>query len=293
MTLLSIVVPIRNMSGRLDPLYLWVQSALKANCEVILIHDFLEPATENEILEFQNKIANRKLIFRSGVFNSPGLARNEGLAIASGEFVAFWDSDDVPDVANFIHMTNQCKARECDIGIGSFGTQVENNKALRKYEIGLQDTLNKVAIYPGLWRMVFKRSKLEGVHFSELLLAEDQLFLACFFQEDRRIYFAQESVYSYVVAQLGGLTTSRRNIEDLCEAIERIRTLNQNKNLVANPVFSRTLIIRISLTLLKLGTFTQKLFSLGLLTKIFFTHLPSSVRIWYEVAKFKHAERQL
>ena len=293
MTLLTIVTPIRDMGGKLGPLFSWVKDALDRECEVILIHDYQDEQTEIEISNFYSQNKNRKLIFLSAVYNSPGLARNAGLAVASGEFISFWDSDDLPNVTKYIEMATYCSLNKYEIGIGGFRTQSEDGKSLTEYPTSEQNTLNRIAIYPGLWRIIFKKTVIGNIKFSELLLAEDQLFFASINPEDKNLYFFHEIVYTYTVARSGGLTDSRKNLVDLPKAARKIQLLTDSIYSDYNPLFKRTLLIRIAITMLKRGSRDQKLLSSTILGKLLLKHLPSSLQILNQIAKFKLSENKL
>ena len=52
MKLLTAIVPIHKMAGRLDDLESWVREALELDIQVILIHDFGDAETEKELINF-------------------------------------------------------------------------------------------------------------------------------------------------------------------------------------------------------------------------------------------------
>lgn len=287
MTLLSIVVPIRDMGGRLDPLFEWVKTALKNGCEVVLVHDYADSTTELELTSFVKTESANNLVYLSGSFNSPGLARNEGMARVSGEFVAFWDSDDLPDVKEMLQLAQQCKDSCYDIGIGGFLTLDEDNQVLNVFTTSFQSSIEKIAMYPGLWRMVFKASILANVRFSNLLLAEDQLFLAMTHPAKRKILFSDSIVYRYKVKQKGALTTNKQNTRDLVTALQKFTFLLRDQSYKPDLRFILALFVKNSLTVMKAGNNQDRIRVLILFNKVALRYLPSVVVIFAAVVNLK------
>lgn len=290
MTLLSVVVPIRDMAGKLGPLFYWVDEALSLDCEIVLVHDFFDERTEDELVEFVTLRQDKKVKYISSTFNSPGLARNAGLGETTGEFIVFWDSDDFPQVREALKIANECQMTNSDIGIGSFRTCKETGEILRNYPINSQNNLARIAIYPGLWRIIFRASILQNIRFTNLLLAEDQIFLAELKPAEKKILFAEDLVYVYTLSREGSLTSVDMNLADLISALfilkNRIR-LNKNRNSIE---FELTLLIRNSVTVIKNGTRQQKIQVLQLIEKVIVRHPIYLLRIIFMILVFKLKE---
>ena len=102
MTRISVIIPIHN-SGR----YLanTLNNYMKQNCkdiEFILVDDGSQDDSLRICKEYEKRNANIKVMsqFNRGV----SAARNLGLGLASGEYVAFLDSDDYIDSEMFSSM---------------------------------------------------------------------------------------------------------------------------------------------------------------------------------------------
>jgi glycosyltransferase involved in cell wall biosynthesis len=291
MTLLSVVVPIREMAGKLTPLFEWVKIALNYGCEVILIHDFADSRTEDELSKFVSLHSSDRLIFVSTSLNSPGLARNEGIMRISGDYVAFWDSDDLPDVIKIVHVAQECKNTDFEIGIGGFLILDESNRVLNRYPTSSQDCLQKIAMYPGLWRMVFKSSIVKNVKFTDLLLAEDQIFLAMLKPAQKRIMFSDQIVYGYVAKREGALTTRRMNISDLIQAVGFLTVLLKDGSYKPDFEFNLALAVKNCLTVLKIGTNLQRIKAISILHRILLRHFASAIGVVFLIIRFKRKEK--
>ena len=93
--LLSVIVPVARMSGRLALMQSWLTSISNLDTvEVIVVHDKQDEETSRELREILNSVNSDRCILIEEFVNSPGLARNLGLKAASGIWVIFADSDD-------------------------------------------------------------------------------------------------------------------------------------------------------------------------------------------------------
>jgi hypothetical protein len=209
----------------------------------------------------------------------------------SGDYVAFWDSDDLPDVIKIVHVARECKNTDFEIGIGGFLTLDESNRVLNLYPTSLQDSLQKIAMHPGLWRMVFKSSIVKNVKFTNLLLAEDQIFLAMLKPAQKRIMFSDQIVYGYVVKREGALTTRRINTSDLIEAVQCLTVLLGDESYKPDLEFNLVLVVKNCLTVLKIGTNRQRIKAALILHRILLRHLTSAIDVVFLIIRFKRKEK--
>ncbi len=290
MSLLSIVVPIRDMGGMLGPLFDWAKVALSLDCEVILVHDYLEAETEKELRAFVNSNQYQKLFLISSTFNSPGLARNAGLSLVTGEYVAFWDSDDIPNVRKVVEFVQNCHVKQIEIGIGSFQTRDQDGNYLKTYSTSLQNSLPKIAMNPGLWRMVFKKTILKDTLFNNLKLAEDQVFLASLSPAEKTVLYNEEIVYIYTVLRQGSLTSKKSNVSDLNQAIKMLINQIQSTQNIENLRFSLALIIKNSLTVIKIGSNKDRIIVFLHACKPILRNLRISSQVALIILRFKRGE---
>jgi glycosyltransferase involved in cell wall biosynthesis len=216
---LTIVTPVALMAGRLQNLQKWIATIDALSVEVILIHDKKDEQTGIELRKMVQKFNDSKVIIIEGMYGGPGLARNAGLALAKGEWVCFWDSDDLPEVEDFFRMVKVADLSGAECAVGGF-TTVHDVTGKSKSHALTEKYLDEIAINPGIWRFAFRRSTLEGLYFSNLLMAEDQLFLASFRIPSRKIEIYSKSVYQYFVGENFHLTTRKEALSDLPNAIK-------------------------------------------------------------------------
>ena len=209
--ILSVVVPISKMSGRLFHLSSWLKDIEFQDCEVILVHDINDADTAPELEELMLSLANPNLRLFSGHWGNPGGPRNHGLSRAQGEWVAFWDSDDLPKVLDVL--ANLKDSSEFDLLVGSF--QVIDSVTGKVASTVLAEDIHDIYFNPGIWRMAFKAEILKGIVFPELSMGEDQVFLLTLKLYNLNVKLSNVIFYRYFRNNPKQLTTQPSAIIDL------------------------------------------------------------------------------
>jgi glycosyltransferase involved in cell wall biosynthesis len=195
---ISIVVPIKNMEGRLTNLVRWLINAVENNLEVVLVFDGCEDQTESELeslgfLESQNL----KFLRTSGV--GPGEARNAGLRAASRKWVVFWDSDDVGNVSALQEIVSTLMNSETQLCICQYQLAPYGDRTSELELISGPLSLNAEAAFftPAIWRMIFNREFVKDCSFGRMNMGEDQVFIADVISKEPTIQFIDLSLYIY------------------------------------------------------------------------------------------------
>ena len=209
--LVSVVVPVHEMAGRLSGLE---QSIGKAHdealpIEFILVQDGDDVGTSDELKHLAMKYRVRVL---QTVVNSPGLTRNLGLDAASALWIAFWDSDDRGNPSNLIAAVRSSPS-SANVVIGSFEWCDSAGAILKSYPC--EESLEKVAINPGIWRFVFKHDYLANRRFRPFKMGEDQLFIADLALKEEEIHYSPLIIYKYTQNNGNQLTKQRSAIQDI------------------------------------------------------------------------------
>lgn len=223
----AVIVPIGESDGQLHELSHWMPQAVKLGFQIILVHDYLNPAIFarlNEIcegVELQSKIMNIR-----GSFGSPGAARNAGLSHVTAEWIAFWDSDDLPNCENFVQMVAEAEVNTCDVACGAFTKfDLMTNTPISSYKN--IKCLNYTLPNPGLWRFAFKKSVIENRKFPDLSMGEDLVFLGNLGLESKQILFSQLEVYRYYCGSKYQLTNQKNSRKSMIDAITHLALIAQ------------------------------------------------------------------
>lgn len=113
MLLISVIVPIYNVDKYLESCIRSIINQTYYNLEIILVDDGSTDNSGKIIDEYAQKDSRIKVIHQKnkGVSN----ARNNGLAIANGDYIIFLDSDDIFDLTMLEKLLN--KATQCNTDI--------------------------------------------------------------------------------------------------------------------------------------------------------------------------------
>ena len=215
---LTIVVPVRDMSGKLGNLRSWLGKQALDSLEIIIVEDKDDAATSLELIELVDAINSPRIKLISGKFGSPGLSRNAGKEVAGGKWIAFWDADDTgyPDVA--LKEIGELGDRSTnDLLVFSFDIRDwTTHEILSKKPIDSQNgSLSTILDYPGIWRMCFRTDLIKDLYFPSYRMAEDQVFFARVINKAPNIKFLDPILYSYFKNVPGQLTRSIKAISDL------------------------------------------------------------------------------
>jgi glycosyltransferase involved in cell wall biosynthesis len=218
------------MAGKLDFFKSWVIQAQLHSIFLVIVHDWRDENTESELIAFLATIDSDRFVFLSSEYGSPGSARNAGMKIMKGQWLTFWDSDDLPDLENVMRAIRQSQIGD-EVLVGSFQRIDSACKVLSSESMDL-DWRKSVARNPGLWRMIFRKEIVGQVAFTNSLMAEDQLFLIKYRIFDRQIRIFNENFYSYQVMQQDQATRNRRSLLDL---IPNLISTNQEIARIQSP----------------------------------------------------------
>jgi glycosyltransferase involved in cell wall biosynthesis len=248
---ISIVVPIKNMEGRLSNLMEWLADAIKKELEVILVFDGCEDLTKSEIESHGfGEDHNLKFINTPGI--GPGGARNLGLNAATRSWVVFWDSDDVGDVAalqnTISNGTNpNTQVCICRYRIASLGL---NTTTVRLTSPTINLNIEDALLNPAVWRMIFKREFVKECKFGKMHIGEDQVFIADVLSKDPTIQFLEQTIYTYFQGLPEQLTSKKLDPKAILTSISEVKEKIPNCQKSSQQLLY-LIILKMSFTLLK------------------------------------------
>jgi glycosyltransferase involved in cell wall biosynthesis len=256
---ISIIVPITQMHGRLGELTDWLTRIDFQLIEVILVHDKQDELTGIDLNQLNEIYPKIKIIEKH--LMSAGLARNVGIEASIGNWIVFWDSDDIPHVTTLQTFVAKLKPNEIDAYIYNY--QLNNQGFITSVN---SHTIKDLAINPGIWRMIFSRKLIANITFPSFPLGEDQFFLAQLELPIRRVQFNDECLYTYKFGVPGQASSKGSNLPKLKKSIDALEILRRQQKGVSYE-FSSILYWRQVMTLLKRGTLVMKGLSLTLILK--------------------------
>lgn len=246
---ISIILPCYNVAQYIERAINSILIQDFKDYEIIIIND---GSTDNLLQVYKDKISIKGEI-KLFSFKNQGLsqARNEGLKIAQGEYVYFFDPDDY--INQGMLSKAYLKAKEGNYDAVHFGFQTiyedqggihydraetpyvyqTNDEIIHDYLprfLGVtQQNVNSFIDlnhlwdskeFSGVWRFLYKRSVLmdNNILFPKgIKLIEDKLFNAKFFCYAKTIAVMDDVLYNYIIKEKGLMTSSLNNVKSLVE----------------------------------------------------------------------------
>ncbi|WP_459482493.1 glycosyltransferase family 2 protein [Clostridium saccharoperbutylacetonicum] len=206
----SIIVPVHNSEIYLHKCLDSLVNQSLEEIEIILINDNSTDESINILQEYKNRYPNKIILIDLKERQGPGGARNEGLNIASGQYIGFVDSDDYVEIEMFEELYNLAISGDYDMVDCCF-----ENKRVEKFALSTtENTWGKLNIekrrqliaYPGfLWSKIIKRNILIDNHirFREKVTYEDMdflpvvmLYLKSVYATDLLLYYYENNLHS-------------------------------------------------------------------------------------------------
>lgn len=201
----SVVVPVYNCELYLAYCLESILSQSYKNIEVIVINDGSKDKSDEICREYQAR--DQRIIYEYQENQGPSVARNNGLHLASGDYITFIDADDTVET-NYIKILLDClQKNNADLACcgyndinakGSFPhTDFNFNKIL-----SLQDIMLVVCKGTGgvLWGKLYKREIITNNNIfldPNIFMSEDLIFVLEYISYCKKFSETQQFLYNY------------------------------------------------------------------------------------------------
>jgi glycosyltransferase involved in cell wall biosynthesis len=207
----DVIVPVTLINGKEENLRSWIQNDIPANFKIHVIHDIQDSESGTMIGNMLHEKKHPNIFYYEGYYGSPGKTRNSVLHAIAGDWVCYWDADDLPIVEEVERMIIGAEKQKADIAIGKFAIHKFGSSRPLSTETNLPLQDDEIALSPGIWRMAFRRSNISSIRFNESLMGEDQVYLCDIDFANMEWYRHKEIVYRYFVGIPNQLTAEARN----------------------------------------------------------------------------------
>lgn len=236
---ISIIIPVYNIEKFLNKC---VDSVLKQtyhNLEIILIDDGSTDKSGAICDDYKSKDNRIKVLHQlNGGLSS---ARNAGIEIANGEYLAFIDGDDYVEPTLIETLFNACKETNADLSICSFYMEGEDGKtrieceSLANASYTNIEALELLALprqdrYVVAWNKLYKKHLFDEIRFPLNRVFEDQATVHKIFWNAKKIVTVSDKLYHYIVRDdsLSHKTNPIKYFDDLDALFERVEFYKQN-----------------------------------------------------------------
>lgn len=225
----SVIVPVYNASKTLSACLGNLVHQTLTEIELILVNDASTDQSLNILLECEQAFSDKVIIVNLEHNSGPGGARNAGLCYASGEYIGFVDSDDIPDIHMYERLYKLAVAGNYDMADGAYYNENTDTLILQTADhcSGILDADKRSDLIAGggyLWSRIFRRELFSDLQFRENTILEDMETLMLLFMRTKKLGTTREFVYKYCAAnasasKLSDPTRYQKAIVDAMRAI--------------------------------------------------------------------------
>jgi glycosyltransferase involved in cell wall biosynthesis len=230
----SIIVPIYNVEKYLPRCMDSLLNQTLEDIEIILVDDESPDGCPALCDTYSQQDSRIKIIHKKN--EGLGFARNSGLKVATGEFVAFVDSDDYVKTTMFEELYNEAKKESCDAVFCNFNkvkangevieiTEVKNKQLFSGAEdikMFLFDMIGAPPSYPkerkysmSVWHAIYSFSLIQKYKISfpseRVMISEDIIYHIHFIPKTRNIVYLPTCNYYYCENETSLTKTYRKD----------------------------------------------------------------------------------
>lgn len=220
---ISVIIPVYNVEKYLDECLRCVTAQTYTELEIVLIDDGSDDGSPRICDEWAERDGRVKVIHQEN--RGVAAARNVGLSAATGELIAFIDSDDLVHKSLLKTLYDAVTEDGTDIAVCSFerfgngdapdlysdvNGQRRAENARTELEKGTQISRSE------LWGKLYRKKVFDGVRFKEGTVYEDTAVLPYLLLNSERISILTHKLYFYRRIQSFGIMNSGISVRKLC-----------------------------------------------------------------------------
>lgn len=169
--------------------------------EIIVIDDCSKDNSYIELLNYQKNTKSDMKVLKLNKNSGPGVARNEGIKKAKGDYIIFCDSDDWYEKNSIQILIEKIKKENLEIILYDYNKIIKN----RKVKANSLEKLNLISAKEeiianaeqSLCCMCIKRSLFYNIEIPSLYNGEDVAIVPILLSKAKKITILQEALYNY------------------------------------------------------------------------------------------------
>ena len=198
---ISVIVPVYNVAGYLPQCVDSILSQDYGDLEVILIDDGSTDGSGEICDRYAAQDSRVRVIHQKN--GGAAAAKNAGLRLATGEYLAFADSDDYLEPGAYGFLMKALLETGADAAQGSFREVYRNRAEEQRISEETLEGYDYLLRFPKdfscalLWNKLYWRALFDGVFFEEGHKIDDEYFTYQGFLQPRKVVRADRIVYNY------------------------------------------------------------------------------------------------
>lgn len=219
----SVIVPVYNVEDYIEKCLKSLVNQTLDEIEIIIVND---GSTDNSETIIKKYIQNNNNKIRYVTKTNGGLsdARNYGMKFATGEYIAFLDSDDYVDVTIYEKMYNKAKQDNCDFVECDFIWKYDKKEVKDCGEIyyNKHEMLEKARVVA--WNKLIKRELIEQtkIEFPKGLRYEDVEFFYKLLPYINKFGFVKEHLIYYIQRGNSLANTQDERTKDIFTVLKNV-----------------------------------------------------------------------
>lgn len=202
---ISLIIPVYNAEEYLPRCIDSILNQSYKNLEIILVDDGSKDGSGKMCDDFALK--DPRIVVVHQLNGGASSARNHGLDIASGELIAFVDSDDFihPDMYRVLHQAlvqdnadiAQCSFINVEDSEMILPETIQQSEIIDKLEAARRISYEYPLFYIVVWNKIYRRSIFRDIRFPLSKMYEDEFLSLKLFFETNRISVVNTPLYYY------------------------------------------------------------------------------------------------
>lgn len=223
MVKVSVIIPVYNAAANLRQCLDSVCNQTLKEIEIICVDDGSTDDSFAILEEYQKRDSRMQIYKQKNQY--AGVARNNGMSHATGEYLLFWDADDFFETTACEHLYARAKAMDADICVcGGCQYHEEWNKLISAPGYLVVERLPKEEVFnrasnekyilnftnAAAWNKIFRREFIleQGLLFQPIRNGNDVYFTICSICLANRVTTLDEALVNYRISRKGGLVHS-------------------------------------------------------------------------------------
>lgn len=221
--LISVIIPVYNVAEYLSKCLDSIVNQTYKNLQIIIVNDGSTDSSLSICRDYESK--DRRITVVDKPNGGLSSARNAGLDIAEGEWVAFLDSDDWVSASMYEDLLSvgkeynasivSCKTHECPLGGQPAPFSDTNKISVLNLDEMLTGLLYQKDVRFEVWNKLWKRNLIGDTRFIDGQVSEDVHFDRLLFVRAKKMVVIDKTLHHYLTKRPGS-TLSSFKIKRMC-----------------------------------------------------------------------------